>query len=356
MKKVLLLFVGICFFVILGEAQSAPEWVNSEVRGLNFPSEIYFAEFVQGNLHNDENVLSLLERLKEDAKRGVAGSVRTQIESQTEILERQITLNQDFSFSSLYQDYTRQTIQADIVGLKVESYYDESKKWGYAFAYVKKSDLIDYYRSQINLQLQQVQNTLSVATTAINAGQKVRARKSCEDALQPLAKAEFAQDLLTAINPSDIEALQLDRLANLKNELLRTLIDLEQSTYVYLHCSETNFGQTVRILEPELKRILSSNQCSFTDNPEEADYKITVFATTRAHEGSSVFGNSPLKFSMADVEVEIYSNYKHKVVYSEGISQKNNGDGATYESAGRNALKLSASAVFNGAKPFIIEK
>ena len=171
-----------------------------------------------------------------------------------------------------------------------------------------------------------------------------------------MAKAEFAQDLLTAVSPYETESLQLERLSRLKNELLQTLIDLEQSIYIYLKCTESNFDQSVRVLGPELRRLLSNNQCSFTDNPEDADYKIVVTATTRKHDGNVAFGDGSLKFSYADVEVEVFSNYKRKVVYSDGISQKNNGDGATYESAGRNALKLAAGKVWENVKPWILGK
>lgn len=55
-----------------------------------------------------------------------------------------------------------------------------------------------------------------------------------------------------------------------------------------------------------------------------------------------------------NVEVEVFSNGKQKVVYGESLSQKNNGDGATYESAGRNALKRSAKTIWDVIKPFVL--
>ena len=346
----------LCLSPFIGEAQSPSAWLTSQARELNFPADTYIWGFVPGNMRSGETESAMLARLKTDAKKEAAGKVRTMVEAEVRKTDRQFTNGEDYSFSSLYQDYTRQAIQAEINGINIETHYDPSERMGYAFAYVKKSELAAYYKSQINLQLQQVQTALNTAATAANAGQKMRAKKACEDALQPLAKAEFAQDLLSAISPYETEALQLDRLSRLKNELLQALIDLEQSIYIYLKCDETNFGQTVRILGPELKRLFSNNQCSFTDDPAQADYKIVVTASTRKHDGNVAFGDGSLKFSLADVEVEVYSNYKKMVVYSDGISQKNNGDGATYESAGRNALKLAAGKVWENIKPWIIGK
>lgn len=346
----------LCFSALEVEAQSPSAWLSSQARESNFPADNYIWGFVPGNLRSGETESSLLARLKTDAKKEVAGKVRTMVESDSRKTDWQYTNGEDYAFASLYQDYTRQTAQAEVVGVKTETHYDAYERMGYAFAYVKKSELAAYYKSQINIQLQQVQNALNTAATAANAGQKMRAKKACEDALQPLAKAEFAQDLLSAISPYETDALQLERLSRLKNELWQALIDLEQSIYIYMKYSETNFGQPVRILVPELKRLLASNQCSFTEDPAQADYKITITATTRQHDGNVAFGDGTLKFSLADVEVEVYSNYKKMVVYSDGITQKNNSDGATYESAGRNALKLSAGKVWENIKPWILGK
>lgn len=346
----------LCLLPFIGEAQSPSTWITPQLRELNFPADTYIWGFVPGNLRSGETESDLLARLKIDAKKETAGKVRTMVEAEVSKIDRQFTNAEDYSFSSLYLDYTQQTIQAEINGIKTETYYDPSTRMGHAFAYVKKSELAAYYKSQINLQLQQVQNALNTAAIAEDAGQKMRAKKLCEDALHPLAKAEFAQDLLSAISPYDTDALQLDRLSRLKNELLQILIDLEQSIYIYLICNETNFGQSVRILGLELKRLLSNNQCSFTNEPAQADYKIVVTANTRKHDGNVRFGDGTIKFSYADVEVEVYSNYKKMVIYSDGISQKNHYDGATYESAGRNALKLAAGTVWENIKPWIIGK
>lgn len=352
-KQFFLLFCCVSM-IFSAKAQQPPQWLDPNVREMNFPSEIYFSEFAQGNLQANENISDLLERLKADAKRGAAGNIRTLIESKINKMESQITRNHDFDYHSAYQDYTQHSVLAEITGFSVEAYYDEHKKWGYAFAYVKKSDLANYYKAQIDLHLQQIENMIASIPVATGADSKMQARKMAESALQSLSKAEFAQGLLTAVAPEDEENLQMERFSRLKKGLLQILANLEQNIYIYLLCTESNYGQPVRILEPELKRILTAHQCSFTDEPAQADYKITITATTREHEGTLVFGDNTFKYSFADVEIEVYNNDKHKVIYGEMISQKNNKDGATYESAGRNALKLSAAKIWEGIKPLIV--
>lgn len=337
-------------------AQALPDWLLPQVREASYPPNVYFTEFTEGNLRAGESVSELLDRLKLDAKRGTAGNIRTLVESVVEKTERQTSYDQDLRFKSLYQDFTRQTAKADIAGIHTESYYDEQRRWGYAFAYVKKSELVTYYRAQIGHQLQQVEDAIALSTSLFESGQKAHARKVCEDALSPLSKAEFAQDLLTAIVPGDTTGTQQSRLAQDKNTLLQSLIDLEQSIYVYFHCTETNFGQTVRILGPVLKDTLANNHCSFTENPENADFVIMVTASTREHDGSVAFNDGPFKYSVADVEVSIFSNINRKEVYSERVSEKSHGDPATYESAGRNALKRSAQKVWEKMKPWIVGK
>lgn len=337
-------------------AQTPPAWLHAQVREAGYPPETFFSEFTEGNLRPGESVSELLDRLKSDAQRGAAGNIRTLINAVVEKTNRQETYGHDFRFTSVYQDYTKQTIHADIVGIRTESYYDESRRWGYAFAYVHKSELATYYWSQIDRQLQQAENDLALAANFVNDGEKAKARKVCEEALQPLTNTEFASDLLAAVCPGDTTGMQSSRYFQLKNRLLQTLVELEQSTYVCLQCTETNFGQRVRILEPELKRLLAVNQCSITDDPKEADFVITITAATRRHDGNAVFGDGVSRYSYADVEVEVFSNGKQKVVYGESLSQKNNGDGATYESAGRNALKLAAATVWKRMMPWVAGK
>lgn len=356
MRKKIAIFILVlmgCIPLTLSAQTLPPAWLSPAIREMEYPPTAYFSEFTEGNLRSNENISSLLDRLKSDARRGVAGNIRTLIHSVVEKTDRQETLGQDLRFNSVYQDYTRQTIQADIAGIHTESYYEEGRKWGYAFAYVRKTELATYYRAQISLQLQQLENALALSITFVNDRQKTKARKACEDALQPLAKIEYAQDLLTAVCPGDTTGMRLHQLSRLKKELLQALVNLEQSTYVYLQCTETNFGQPVRILEPEMKRILAKEQCSFTEDPDEADFIITITASTRQHEGNVAFGDGTFKFSYADIEIEVYSNFKKRQVYNGSVTVKNNGDVATYESAGRNALKLSASKVWDEMKPWI---
>ena len=343
----------LCVAPFCGFAQSSSKWLTSEAREANYPADVYVWELAVGNKRSGETNAALLERLKDDAKKGAAGKIRTMIEAQSEKSDWQATDGENYNFASVYQDYTKQTVQAEITGFKIETYYDELDQTGYAFAYVKKSELETYYKSQITLQLQQVQNALTTAGTAANAGQKMRALKGCENALQPLAKAEFAQDLLSAVAPSDVAGMQMDKLAELKNALLQQLIDLEQSIYIYIVSKENNFGASEKILEPELKRILSKNNCSFTTDPAQADFKITLNATTRKPSSQSA-DNNVIKFAYADVDIELYSSYKKMEVYSDRITQKNDRDGGSYPDAGRNALKLSATKVWEGIKPWIL--
>ena len=331
-----------------------PTWIVASMRDIEYPTSTYFSEYTEGNLRSNENVSNLLDRLKSDARRGAAGSIRTLIHSVVEKTDRQDTYGHDFRFTSVYQDYTRQIVDADIAGIHIESYYDAGRNWGCAFAYVKKTELAAYYRAQIALQLQQLENTLILSASLVNNGEKTKARKVCEEALQPLAQIEFAQDLLTAVCPDDTTGMPLSQLFRLKNELWQTLIRLEQSIYICLQCTETNFGKAVRILEPVLKDSITTNQCSLTDDSSEADYRITVTASTREHDGNVAFGNGVMKYSYADAEIEVYSNLKRKVIYNNVISVKNSRDGATYDSAGRNALKMVAGKVWEEAKPFVL--
>lgn len=346
--KTLLIVVAVCFAATNAVSQTPDIWLSSEARGKNFPQSEYITGFAPHNVGGSETKAGAVSAAQTEAKAFAASNIRTMIEGASESESKQLEVNGDFDFVSIYEDYSKQSYQAEIAGFQTVSYYDEAAGIAYGFAYVKRSDLISYYKSQINIQLNKASSSLKAASTAFGAGQKLKAKKYCENALEPIAKAEFAQDLLTAIDPSaNEESLQLYRTDELKDEVVQKLIDLEQSIYVYIKCDESNFGTPTTNLSNKLKSILSMNQCSFTTDASQADYKLTIYATTRKHDVE----NQDFKFTYADVSVDLYSNYKKMSVFSDEFSTKEGS--MTYETSGRNALTKSASKIWEEIKPWI---
>lgn len=334
----------------LAAAQAPQRWLTADARAKNFPGSLYVSGYATLTPYGGEDVSAALKRAGTQAATLAAAGIRTLIENESEVATSEVEADGNFQFVSQFNEYTRQSSNAEIAGLKTETHHDPATGDVHAFAYALRSDLVAYYGSQVDLNLKKVEDAMAQAGMAARAGQKLKAKKQCAAALEPLARAEYAQDLLTAVNPADRGGLQQQRCSQLKRELFQQLIDLEQSVYVYVQCTEDNFGTPGTLLANQLKSLLAKNQCSFCESPADANYTLTINATTRKHD----VDNPNFKFTYADVQVDLYSAYKRMSVYNDEFSVK--GGATTYQTAGRNALKDAAPKVWEGIKPWILEK
>lgn len=246
---------------VLATAQPGAKWLTPEARELNFPASQYVSGFATASPYGGEAAAATQKRAGTQAATLAASGIRTLIQNQSELASSEAEVDGNFQFVSQFNEYTRQSSNAEI------------------------------------------------------AGQKLKAKKQCTGALEPLARAEYAQDLLTAVSPANRGGLQQQRCSQLKRDLFQQLIDLEQSIYIFVECKEDNFGAPSTLLANQIKSLLASNQCSFCSDPAQADYRLTITATTRKHD----VDNPNFKFSYADVQVDLYSAYKRMSVYSDEL-------------------------------------
>lgn len=343
MKKTLMMIFAAMLFVAQTHAQQA--WLTLHARELNFPSDEYVTGFAQASLRAGETSAEACDRVGREAAKQAAASIRTMIETTTEMRNTETEKNGNFDFMSVYSDYTRQSANAEIAGLKTEVHFADNVANGFAF--VKRSELANYYKMQIDLNLRKVEDAVANAQTAAAAGQKLKAKTQCEQALAAIADIEFAQNLLTAVNPTDKNALQSERVSTAKNQLFQKLIDLEQSIYVYVVADEVNFGTPTTILANRLKSVLAKNQCSFTTDKAQADYVVSLSATTRKHD----VDNPNFKFAYADVSVDLFSSFKQMSIFNDEMSVK--AGAMTFDTAGKKALEEAAQQVWTKIEPWI---
>lgn len=302
---------------------------------------------MKANPHDGETPSTLLKRISKDAYVQVASNIRTMIENVNVLTTETLELEGNYSFSSLYDEYTKQSSVAEIAGLNTETHFDEKENTGYAFSYVNRTELISFYSNQIDLQLRKIEDDLALASSATVSGQKMKAKSYCEKALDYLTKAEFSQELLSALSPG--ADIQLDRYSKVKNELFQKFIDMEQNIYIYLKCDENNFDVHSTVLSNKLKSILADNHCSFTTDAPQADYIITINADTRQHD----IDNPDFKFAYADIRIDIFSNYKQLMIFSDELSVK--GGAMTYTSAGKKALEIASKEIWTKIEKWILK-
>ena len=312
---------SLCSAALLG--QEKPLWLDADARSAQFPNSVYLTGFASGND---------LEKVKLSAQTDLLENLRVIIESKTTSEMTSIAENDNYDEISLFRSSAEKSTTAEIVGMNIENYIDKKTNNIFAFAYVNKYELIGYYKANLTLQIQQAASTLNTAEQLEKSGEKAKARQQCEQAMPLLAKIRSIQDLLTALdNTANTTALKVIETEQMRNTLTQMQARLAQGVYVYVESIEDLFGQKVDIVANKVKAELAKNGCSFTEDAEEADFKLKISVSTRhsSNDGGNVF-------CFADTMVELHDNHKQKVVYGDEFAQK--GGSTTHDRAGRKAM------------------
>jgi hypothetical protein len=261
---------------------NAPMWLDGDVRNVQYPQDTYYSGFAEVAAAQGEGQEKALNRAKQVATGELSQRVRVTINSNKTSADVSISGSDiEEQIRSKFSSMIQTTSQTEVTGSKVETWYDNKTRTAYAFAYVSRGELAKYYQNQISLHLNKVESALNTAAELAEKGAKTKARKQCESVVEAFAKVAYAQDLLTAIdNRADDATLQQQRSESLRNTLVQTLTDLENSIYVYVECTETVNGQTVVHMADRLPGLLTEQGCgcNFTDLQEEADYVVKVKA------------------------------------------------------------------------------
>jgi len=147
----------------------------------------------------------------------------------------------------------------------------------------------------------------------MSAHQKIKEAKTTLDGL------DFYRYLLIAADASANEsALQTQRGNSLTQTVEHLNITLEQSTFVYMNCKyekrspkDDAFSRDPGILCDIIAQALVDNECSITENKEEADYELTLItSTTQRSDGKT--GVNPILTYYANAKGNLYNRATKK--------------------------------------------
>jgi len=120
----------------------------------------------------------------------------------------------------------------------------------------------------------------------------------------------------------------------------------ERGKTIYIESEESLFGTSVNVVANKVKADLAASGCSFTDLIGNADFVLKMKVTTRLSDTQE-----GLVFCYADAAVELFDNYKQKVIYSDEFAQK--GGSNSQEKAGRKAMGDAAVKITEKLKKWI---
>ena len=344
---------------LLAQAQT-PQWTNAAFRELTYPASEWYTGFARNYLQSGAEVGAALRTLERDAQNQLAESIIVAIASES-LLENISSQQQtDGQFSEViithYQQAVRTATSATAVGMNVRSHHNPATGAIYALAVVRRADLAAFYRNQINVDLNRVDNSILASEQLVAAGRRIAAQHIVEEARTILSGVAYHQNLLVAVDAQNTTAehLQTARYGNLQRTIQQLLIDLEQSTYVYIAYSHERRGAPhdafthhyPQILLGIIRQALSENGCAIVYCPEEADYILTIVtSTSQRTDGTGQFG---VISYFANVRGTLYNTAMSRQTVSFSLFN----DAVAY-STGRNAEE-AASRAFR--RPAFIER
>jgi hypothetical protein len=354
MLKLMLIFIPAWLPSALYGQATAPMWTLDDYRELNYPADQWYVGFVRDKLKAGDDVDESLKSLERNAQNQLAESIIVKIEGNTQVENTSLSIqNGDNTEEQITVDYRqalRTATAATAVKSEMKSYYEPSTETLYAFAAVRQADLVAFYQKQIDLDLNRVETALAISEQLAAAGKKISAFRKCEETAKLFVDVALYQDLLAAVNPgAGDEVIQTVRSNELQQTIAQTLINLEQSTFVYVNClyefkedKDNAFDSDPGIICDIVKQALSENGCSVVDDEVEADYTLTLTAyTTQRSDGSGARG---FLSYYANVKGTLYNRITQKKTANFTIL--NDPDayaaGKTPETAATKAFKLPA--------------
>ena len=326
--------------VLLG--QGTPDWVDSELRRARFPENTFFTGFAYGELSAGRQLHDVRQQMITDAQADLSRMIRVQIISRSQSEMSAASSGGRYSESESFTIVSATESSAEAIGVKTESYYDESAGIVYALAYVNRIELSAYHKTSIARNLAQAEAYLQTSNDLEASCEKIKARHQCEAAESLLDRIQQSQVLLTAIGGSASESLQQTQTEALRNRIVQRRAQLA-ITVVHVESAESNFSQPTTVAANRLKSLLAAKGCSFIDDPAQADFLVNIEATTRFHSSYPEYG---ITVCFAAVSVVFFDVCRNVSVFKDEFSQRGSSP-STQEITGRVALEEAASTIAN---------
>lgn len=306
-----------------------------------YPKDTWFTGFVLGEQMPGESLETTYERIKNEARVEAASSVKTSIQkdmlssNSSEMVQTGTIF--DERVTEVFHSKTHISVDLQIPGLKVDVWQDPKTKEIGAFAFVQRREVERKTEKQITALLSKLEMILQNTEQLIASGQKMEARKTAEKALPMFAEIEQHQKLLLSIS-DDMEALQLGETQTLRSQFIEQLAALKNGIYICLRCNANlPDGSRYTALKGEITGALSPMGCSFTDNEDEADWFVTVDATSREYNASQS-GEYTSYVVYVETDISVRKVTTGQTVYEDRLSEKGCHT-HNYEQAARDGYK-----------------
>ena len=313
--------------VVLQLAAQAPDWYNAASRKMHYPPETWYTGYVEGERQSGESRENAISRLKDAARVELVSTIKTSVEQtmqerRTSDLQQSTTSFEENISETFVSDTRISSSLSDIPGLKVDAYSIPHTKQIIAFAYLKRTTLINQLTRHIALELGTAESNVSQVETCISNGQKEQAQAMIEKISKQLEKIEETQSLLAIVDDdADTESLQIEQLQNIRQSLSNLTVQIQNATKIYLHCDAKLFDSEYTSLAGKIRGELSPLGVTFVNNAEQSNW--VIFVEVSAREGQYFeFNEEHIYFAYIDARIRINKTATGQHIYENIITEK----------------------------------
>lgn len=316
---------------------SAP-WCSESYRKNHFPADEYYTSYYSLALEPGQSRADCLDRTVTAARSLLAQSIYSEVTASTQSTIQAVTADGQYSERETFVNSFSSDASAHLVNVHTEQDYDEASSTAHAFAYVKRADILQYYRSRIRTGLADISAAVEHVGKLTEGRFIAEARQKHAETAAKLPAVQFYIGELTKIDPAlQSEALTFGAEAEaLEQRLTEQAATLGHGLNVHLSVtnSDNDSGRDTYALGKRCTGTLSQQGCNFVADPATADFVITITYSTRT---SSQSGSA--WFAFADVDVEMVRTRDGVALYQDSLSVK--GGGGTEDKAHRKAVEQS---------------
>jgi hypothetical protein len=246
-------------------AQIAPGWIKYENRQAFYPDRTHLSGFSSETNYNDIAENELIEKCKENAKKALVESVHISIKSMTVTGIGSLNSGNNPETYEYIKHSSVSYSNVDIAGLVSETFYDKKKKVAYAFTYVKKEDLISYYKQKTDSRLRNIEQMYQFSEESKKSGQNQKAFEKLLESLPVFREVEEAQSILASLGVFDENSIQSKKTLELKSKVDSSIDLINNSTKNNLSDLAYFIANGLKVQKPELKGTISLSNFNYQD-------------------------------------------------------------------------------------------
>ena len=300
-------------------------WISWGAQAQQYPPE--WVKYTHGgyvyDIQSDNNDRNLSETDFKDYLLSIARTnIAKQIQVQVQDIAKLSKASVDGRTSITYSSNTTFSTDVNLKLVETKTVYDPISKTGHAIAYIDRDAARNYYKNELTLVHNKVGNSITLAENFISSGFKSKAQAELESSQKQFILIDEPLVWLNVFGAPQSELVEWQGRFNATEQTIKQMLaDLKHGTVICLSCTADVFGKPYLTLQNELKGILAADGCSFTANPRNADWIITVKCKTREYSNVSI-GQSNSYFAYVDAQIVIDKVITSQRIYEDAISVK----------------------------------